>query len=58
MKVNQKNKTIHCFYCNKDLGLDKVFLNVLFETSITCEKDHIVGYTYDKEWMRLISIGE
>jgi hypothetical protein len=54
MKTNPNN-TIHCFWCNKDYGLDGIFLNVLFETSISCPQNHIVGYTYDPEWLLLIA---
>jgi uncharacterized Zn-finger protein len=53
MQINYHNKTIYCFYCKKELSLDKVFLDVLFETFITCTYDHILGYTYDKEWIWL-----
>lgn len=49
MKINSNN-TIHCFWCNKDYWMCEVFINVLFEGSVTCLNDHLLGYEKDKEW--------
>lgn len=53
MLIDFKNKTAHCFYCNKDYSLDpfEIFLNVLYEGSISCLKDHLIGNQDDKEWL-------
>lgn len=55
MQINYLNKTIHCFYCHKDLRMEEIFLDVLYEGSITCEKNHLIGNQSDKEWLWLTS---
>jgi hypothetical protein len=43
---------IYCFHCQKYLNPHtEVFLNVLYENSITCGKDHLVGNTSDECWI-------
>jgi len=42
---------IYCFLCKKYKDPHtEVYLNVLYEGSITCEKDHLVGNTSDPQW--------
>jgi len=43
---------IYCFYCNKYYSIDpfEVFLNVLYDGSISCPKDHLIGNQNDKNW--------
>jgi len=53
MQVNFDTKTIHCYSCNKDYGLDNIFLHLLWEGSITCPQDHLVGREEDYEWFLL-----
>jgi len=53
MLINLKNKTIHCFYCNEDKEMKDIYLDVLFERSISCDKDHLIGLQTDEEWERL-----
>jgi hypothetical protein len=44
---------IYCFYCKsyKD-PYTEVYLNVLYEGSITCEKDHLCGNIADPQWQK------
>jgi hypothetical protein len=50
---------IYCFECKKYLTHYEVLLNVLYEGSITCDKDHIIGNTWDLQWQEFIGdIGE
>jgi len=42
---------IYCFYCNTYLDpYTGVYLNFLYEGSITCNKDHLVGNESDIQW--------
>jgi len=52
MLLNKNQQKIFCFYCNKwyNIYID-VFLNVLYEQSITCTENHLVGNQYDSEWL-------
>jgi hypothetical protein len=50
MLLNKINKTIFCFWCNKWYSVYEIFLDVLYEGSITCEKDHLLGNQNDQEW--------
>jgi len=52
MLLNKENKTIYCFLCNMDYSLDpfEVFINVLYEGSISCLQEHLIGNTSDLEW--------
>jgi len=43
---------IWCQQCKKYLDpYTEVYLSVLEENSITCDKNHIVGYTTDQQWV-------
>jgi hypothetical protein len=45
---------IYCFTCNKYLNPHtEVYLNVLYEGSITCKEDHLVGNITDPQWKEL-----
>lgn len=52
MILNQKEGKIFCFHCNKwyDI-LTEVWLDFLYEGSITCLEKHLVGNTWDKDWI-------
>ena len=42
---------IYCFECKKYLDpYTEVYHNFLYEGSITCEKEHLVGNVWDLEW--------
>ena len=42
---------LYCFECKKYLDpYTDVYENVLYEGSLTCEHDHLIGNTCDKEW--------
>jgi hypothetical protein len=42
---------IYCFYCKRYCDpCIEVFLNVLYEGSISCDKDHLVGNESDPQW--------
>lgn len=42
---------IWCYNCNKYLNpYTEVYLNILYEGSITCEKNHLVGNESDPQW--------
>jgi hypothetical protein len=46
---------IYCFYCKKYLSpYTEVFLNVLYQGSITCNKDHLVGNDTDPQWKEFV----
>ena len=47
---------IYCFKCKGYLDPYLIFLNVLYEGSITCDKDHLIGNTDDLQWR--VFIGE
>lgn len=53
MILNKKNNTIYCYWCNKEIEMKDIYLNVLFEESITCNKDHLIGIQTDEEWQQL-----
>jgi hypothetical protein len=55
MKVNYENKTIHCFQCNQDLDFSQIYLDIFYQGSISCEKEHIIGNQSDLEWLYLIA---
>jgi hypothetical protein len=42
---------IFCSYCReyKD-PYTGVFINVICDDSVTCEKGHLLGYTWDSNW--------
>ena len=42
---------IYCFTCKKYYDPHtEVYLNVLYENSITCPENHLVGNTTDQQW--------
>ncbi len=45
---------IYCFECKKYIDPYEVLLNVLYEGSITCDKDHLVGNDSDPQWVEFI----
>lgn len=50
-----KNNNIYCFNCNKWYdAYTQIFLHVLYEGSISCPNDHLVGNDFDKEWTDLM----
>ena len=54
MLINKKNRTIHCFWCNKDYKMSDIYLDVMYLGSVSCPKDHLCGNQDDKEWKKLI----
>jgi hypothetical protein len=51
MLVIDSIKQIRCFTCNAWANAyTEIFLHVLYEGSITCPKDHLLGNESDKEW--------
>jgi len=42
---------IYCFECKKYINPYEVLLNVLYEGSITCDKDHLLGNDTDPQWI-------
>ena len=56
MKLNSRG--IFCFWCNKYIDPYLVFLHVLFDGSITCDKNHLLGYEHDKVWQEFFGCGE
>jgi len=55
MQVDLENRTIKCFWCNKDIKLNEVCLDVIYEGSLSCNKDHIIGHQTDLEWLFLVA---
>jgi hypothetical protein len=49
---------IYCFYCNQYIDPYLVFLNVQYEGSICCDKEHILGNQSDLQWKEFWNIGE
>ena len=48
---------IYCFYCNRYYDpYTEVYLNVLYEGSIICPQDHLVGNESDPQWQEFIGI--
>jgi hypothetical protein len=41
---------IYCFYCNRYIDPYQVLLDVLYEGSISCDKDHLIGNQSDPQW--------
>lgn len=58
MYLDKKTNEIKCFWCNCLYGLNKIFLHVLYDGSVTCPKNHILGNEWDEEWINLIEWGE
>ena len=56
MRADIKNKTIYCFWCNKDISFCEIELNVLYNDSISCKQEHLIGDVENLEWR--IMIGE
>lgn len=56
MYRDKKNNKIKCFWCDCLYNLDKLFLHVLYDGSVTCPKNHIVGNEWDFEFEELISL--
>lgn len=50
MTFNKERKEIFCFWCDKWYSIYKVLLYVTDEYSISCEKGHLIGNEWDKEW--------
>lgn len=49
-----KDHKIFCAECKEWYSaFTQVFLHVLFEGSISCEHDHLLGQIDDKEWITL-----
>lgn len=57
MLINKKGET-HCFWCNKDYKMVDIYLDMEYEGSLSCPKDHLVGNQSDKEWKELTEINE
>jgi len=55
MQADLENRVIRCFACGEDKPLDKIELNVLYEGSLSCEKEHLIGNQRDIEWIYLSS---
>jgi hypothetical protein len=55
MQIDYRNKTIFCYSCNKDYTIHQVFEHLYYEGSITCFQDHLIGNTWDKEYIYLTS---
>lgn len=42
---------IYCHYCNRYYNpYTEVFINVTSDDSVTCEKNHLLGFTYDQTY--------
>ena len=42
---------IYCYHCNRYYDpYIEVYINVLCEESVSCEKGHLLGYTWDLNW--------
>lgn len=42
---------IWCHNCNRYLDpYIEIYINVLYENSITCSKNHLVGHVIDPQW--------
>jgi hypothetical protein len=54
MKINANKRTAYCFWCNKEIELKDIYLHVLYEGSITCDKNHLIGNESDEEWTILV----
>lgn len=56
MQIDQDKKIIHCFQCSKDYDIYKdIWLNILYEGSLTCPEDHLCGNQEDKEWLWFVA---
>lgn len=53
MLVNFVIECVYCFWCNRWLDFHLLYLNTLYDGSVTCEGNHLVGNEADKEWIRL-----
>jgi len=53
MKTNLKNRTIYCHQCNEYITMQKIFVDFLYEGSVSDIKDHLLGNTSDREWIKL-----
>jgi hypothetical protein len=50
MRVDYQNNTIYCYYCKRDIKFSEIELNVLYDDSISCKNEHLVGNQEDKEY--------
>lgn len=42
---------IWCYNCKRYYNPHtEVYLNFLYEESITCPENHLIGYTFDNSW--------
>jgi hypothetical protein len=42
---------IYCFHCKKYYNpYTEVYLSVLYEESISCPENHLIGHTFDNSW--------
>ena len=48
---------IWCEECKKYIDPCEVWINVLYEGSITCDKDHLVGNEWDIQWIEFLKEG-
>jgi len=53
MQVDYNKRTIKCFICNEDKDMTRIYVDYPFEQAISCDKDHIIGYTWDNTWKLL-----
>lgn len=59
MLVNKNEHLVYCAGCKAWYSLHtEVFLHVLYEGSVTCKKDHLVGHEHDKEYIDIFPIKE
>jgi hypothetical protein len=54
MFVDKKTKKIKCDLCNSMYGLDEIFLHVICEGSVSCPKNHVVGFEHDPEFKEIV----
>ena len=43
---------VYCFHCNQYINAHtEVYLDVLYEGSISCKHNHLVGNQSDQQWI-------
>jgi len=54
-KMQINHNKIRCFWCNKDISFAEIELNVLYNGSISCKQEHLIGDVDDLEWKIMIA---
>jgi len=58
MLTNIQKEEVFCFWCNKWIDAHLVLIDVLYEGSITCDKEHLIGNKQDLEWQTMFGVEE